>query len=175
MKRRLPGALALLLVFALRSGAASPPPVWPLALEEAALRYRASLAAEQEAVRTSSLKSSFGVEETMQFDLATHACHRGPGQAWRDYGAPSFTGATGDDARVRYPYRLQFRQALTLEEMFQKPWREGSDGEIEVVFRRTAEGWKPGPAKDLLVRKEDASKKGTKDGDPRKSGGRKSR
>jgi hypothetical protein len=64
---------------------------------------------------------------------------------------------------VRYAYRVWFRQALTLEEMFGKPWREGNDGLIQVEFRQNGKRWVPFGKKELLDRKEGA-------GDPRQRG-----
>ncbi len=123
----------------------------PDGLAAAAEAYQAVLNAEQAAVRGATLASPRGIEQTVQFDLSTHACHRGPGQAYREYGPPRCL-PPGDDGvvAVRYPYRLFFRRALTLEELFEQPWEEGSDGILQVRFGREDDRWIPLGRKEIL-------------------------
>jgi hypothetical protein len=137
-------------------------PPWPDGLEAAAATYRRTLNASEELIRDGTLTQPRGIEETLQFDRETHGCHRGPAHAYRDYGAPEpgvrhekggkgrKGSAKGETARVRYPYRVFYRQALTLEALFEKPWKEGSEGAVEVEFRRTERGWEPGLKQEAL-------------------------
>ena len=129
----------------------------PEGLIAAASSYRESLNSAQELIRAGSLQSPLGTEETVQFDLTTHACHRGPGQAYRVYGDPECqSAAAAAKRRVLYPFRVYFRQALTLQELFRKPWREGSDGYLQVEFKREGSTWLAVTKKELLDRKEGA-------------------
>lgn len=137
MAGRALGALAALLLL----GAAGPEA--PLAdgfegrpgLAEAARAYRQVLQAEQDDVRGSELASPRGVEQVVQFDLASHACHRGPGQAYREYEEPAVRqGEAGAAVAVRYPFRIFYRKALTLDELFRAGWEEGTPGALEVRF-----------------------------------------
>lgn len=188
-------ALVMLLPAALLWGAAPAArgEGWPEGLAAAAEEHRQTLNRKQAATRDGTLASPVGVEESVQFDLQNHACHRGPAQAYREYGepdrAPAEPGRSGrvavlggeERARVRYPYRVWFRQALTLEEMFAKPWREGNDGSIEVEFRRSGKGWIAFGKKELLGRGEEkqepkrsgeGSERGVGQRSPREGGGR---
>ena len=108
----------------------------PALLEEAEL-YRAALEVTQRAVRESGPTSPLGVEETVQFDKREHSCHRGPGQAYRVFDEPACLPARPDGrVPVRFPYRLFFRKALTLDALFEKEWKPGSDGILQVQFAR---------------------------------------
>ncbi|GAB4247344.1 hypothetical protein [Deferrisoma sp.] len=138
-----------LILGAAAAGAAPCPP----GLEAAARAYRDGLNAEQEAIRTSTPEAPAGVEETVFFELGAHACHRGPGQAYRVYGPPECEeAAAGGRAAVRYPYELFFRRALTLEELFRKPWQPGSDGILRVEFEREGDTdrWVPVGRREVL-------------------------
>ncbi|GAB4258225.1 MAG: hypothetical protein Kow0092_05700 [Deferrisomatales bacterium] len=124
----------------------------PPALGESAAAYRATLNEEQRAIRDSTLDSPRGIEETVQFDLGAHACHRGPGQAYREYGEPECVPAEEPDtARVRFPYRLAFRKALTLDALFGKEWQRGSDGLLQVTFQREGGRWLPVARREVLT------------------------
>lgn len=104
-------------------------------LAEAARAYGQVLQAEQDEVRGSELSSPRGVEEVVQFDLASHACHRGPGQAYREYEEPAVRqGEAGEAVAVRYLFRVFYRKALTLDELFGAGWEEGTPGALEVRF-----------------------------------------
>ncbi|MBI5015184.1 MAG: hypothetical protein HZB55_06795 [Deltaproteobacteria bacterium] len=142
---------------------------WPPGLEAAADAYRRTLNASEEPIRNGTLAAPRGIEEALQFDRETHGCHRGPAHAYRDYGAPEPPApspkspkAAGKMAavRVRYPYRVFYRQALTLEALFEKPWKEGSEGAVEVEFRRTERGWEPGLKSERLGDPTKSSKPG---------------
>lgn len=123
----------------------------PEGLGTAAEAYRRALAEEQRAVRESTLASPVGIEETVQFDLGNHACHRGPGQAYREFAAPECLVPRPDGrVPVRYRYRLFFRRALTLEELFARPWEEGSDGIVEALFEPDGARWVPVSKREVL-------------------------
>lgn len=131
------GALAALLLLGSAGPAACPAAGFEgrTGLAEAARAYGQVLQAEQDAVRGSELASPKGVEQVVQFDLASHACHRGPGQAYREYQEPAVRqGAAGEAAAVRYPFRVFYRRALTLDELFRAEWQEGTPGALEVRF-----------------------------------------
>ncbi len=124
-------------------------------LQEAARAMRQTMQQEQEVIRTSSLASPEGVEETVQFDLGAHACHRGPGQAYRVFGEPACHPADAEGlVPVRYLYALQYRKALTLDELFAAAWQEGSDGMQQVKFQREGERWIPVARKEILLQLE---------------------
>ena len=132
---------------------------WPEGLEAAAAMYRGTLNTSEELIRAGTLTQPRGIEEALQFDRETHGCHRGPAHAYREYGEPdppsapvkrSKAAAKVESVRVRYPYRVFYRQALTLEALFDKPWKEGSEGAVEVEFRRTERGWEPGLKREAL-------------------------
>lgn len=147
--------MRLLLVLAALLAAAAPAgAAWPEGLEAAASSYRSTLNDVEVLIREGTLAEPRGIEEALQFDKETHGCHRGPAHAYREYGAPEPIAPKGtakaDRARVRYPYRVFYRQALTLEALFEKPWKEGSEGAVAVEFRRTPRGWEPGLKTELL-------------------------
>jgi hypothetical protein len=113
--------------------------------------YRQALQAEQHRIRDSGAEEPRGVEETVQFDVPSHACHRGPGQAYREFGAPACEpGSPGQASVVRYPFALFFRKALTLEALYAKDWEEGSDGAFEVVFEKEGDRWVPVSRREVL-------------------------
>jgi len=134
----------------------------PPGLAAAAAAYGATLGLEQGAIRDSSLGSPLGVEETVQFNLADHACHRGPGQAYREFGAPVCLPPAGQSNRsVRYPFQLYFRKALTLEALYQASWEPGSDGALQVEFEAEGKGWIPVARREVLPQLE--GNRGAKD------------
>ncbi len=133
----------------LPSGAAACPPD----LLESARAYRDRLNAEGQAVRTSSADAPLGVEETVFFDLAAHACHKGPGQTYRVYGEPKCADPGGEGRiTMDLPYRLFFRRALTLPELYSQPWKPGTDGVLRVEFEREQGGgrWVPVGRREVL-------------------------
>ncbi len=145
-RRAFPWALVVLLWAA---GAAWPAEC-PPALTAAAEAYRQRLDAQQQAIRGSGPDAPLGVEPTMMFDRASHGCHEGRGQAYRVYRAFRCTEVGEDEAVVRYPYRLFFRRALTLEELFGRAWEQGSDGILEVRFQREGDRWVPVSRREVL-------------------------
>lgn len=151
MRRVAAGLLFVTLAAAV--GAAESP--CPPGLAAAAEAMWQTMQREQELIRDSTLASPQGVEETVQFDLGAHACHRGPGQAYRIFGEPQCM--TADDRGripVRYPYELRYRKALTLDELFGKPWQPGSDGLQQVAFEPEGERWVPVARKEVLIQLE---------------------
>lgn len=147
--------IALFLVLAGSTAAAAEDIPCPPGLPEAARVMRQTMQQEQEVIRTSSLASPEGVEETVQFDLGAHACHRGPGQAYRVFGEPTCRPADAEGlVPVRYLYELQYRKALTLDELFAEEWQAGSDGLLQVKFQREEESWIPVARKELLLQLE---------------------
>jgi hypothetical protein len=159
------GALAALLL--LGPTAASPADGFEgrAGLAEAARAYRQVLQEEQDAVRGSELASPRGVEQVVQFDLASHACHRGPGQAYRAYEEPAVRqGDAGEAVAVRYPFRVFYRKALTLDELFRSGWEEGTPGALEVRFepepREEGEAprWVPISRREVLPQLEGGSR-----------------
>lgn len=131
------GALAALLLLGAAAPVAHPADGFEgrPGLAAAARAYGQVLQAEQDEVRGSELSSPRGVEQVVQFDLASHACHRGPGQAYREYEAPAVRqGDAGEAVAVRYPFRIFYRKALTLDELFRAGWEEGTPGALEVRF-----------------------------------------
>ncbi len=147
MPQRLPVWTLVALLWA--AGSAWPAEC-PPALTAAAEAYRQRLNREQEAVRKSTLSAPRGVEGTMMFDRASHGCHEGKGQAYRVYETFRCTEGDGGTAVVRYPYRLFFRRAPTVEELFEKPWKPGSDGILEVEFQREGNRWIPVSRREVL-------------------------
>lgn len=147
--------LGSVLLLAAVTASASAQEACPPGLAAAAALMGQTMQQEQEVIRTSSLQSPEGVEETVQFDLGAHACHRGPGQAYRVFGEPACQHPD-DQGRVpvRYPYRLQYRKALTLDELFRQEWQEGSDGVQQVLFEREADRWIPVGRKEILLQLE---------------------
>jgi len=127
----------------------------PPGLAAAAALMGQTMQQEQEVIRAASLDRPEGIEETVQFDLGAHACHRGPGQAYRVFGEPACR-PPDDQGRVpvRYPYRLQYRKALTLDELFRQEWQEGSDGAQQVLFEREGDRWIPVGRKEVLLQLE---------------------
>ena len=147
--------IALLLLLAGSAAVAAEDVPCSPGLQEAARAMRQTMQQEQEVIRVSSLASPEGVEETVQFDLGAHACHRGPGQAYRVFGEPTCRPADAEGlVPVRYLYELQYRKALTLDELFAKEWQEGSEGLQQVKFQREGERWIPVERKDLLLQLE---------------------
>lgn len=152
MRSAAAAALAFWLVPAAWAGGACPP-----GLLEAAQAQGETLEARERAVRGSTLALPEGVEETVQFDLAAHACHRGPGQAYREYGEPVCLAAgEGERVRVRYPYRVFYRRALTLDGLFRAAWEEGTPGALQVEFEPEPGGrpevprWVPVSRREVL-------------------------
>ncbi|MDF1552419.1 MAG: hypothetical protein P1P84_05120 [Deferrisomatales bacterium] len=146
-------ALALLLAGSAALAAGDVP--CPPGLPEAAQAMRRTMQQEQEVIRASSLAAPEGVEETVQFDLGAHACHRGPGQAYRVFGEPTCRPADAAGlVPVRYPYELQYRKALTLDELFAQEWKEGSDGLQQVQFQLEGGRWLPVARKEVLLQLE---------------------
>ncbi len=146
---RLVGAVAVVAALgaAPLPGAAGCPP----GLEEAAEAYRQAMNREQAQIRASTRESPRGVEATMVFDRASHGCHRAPGQAYREFGPPEcLEPRQGRRVAVRFPYRLFFRKALTLEELFERDWEPGSDGILQVIFEREGERWVPVARREVL-------------------------
>ena len=145
--------LALLLAVAATGAAAQE--ACPPGLAAAVAVMGQTMQEEQERILTSSLDRPEGVEETVQFDLGAHACHRGPGQAYRVFGEPACR-PPDDQGRVpvRYPYQLQYRKALTLDELFRQAWQSGSDGVQQVLFEREGERWLPVGRKEVLLQLE---------------------
>ncbi len=136
----------------------------PPGLREAVEAYREGLQAEQHRIRDSRADAPRGVEETVQFDVPSHACHRGPGQAYREFGIPSCEAdGPGQPSVVRYPFALFFRKALTLEAMYAKAWEEGSDGAFEVVFERDADRWVAVSKREVLPTARERAGKGPTD------------
>jgi hypothetical protein len=137
----------LLWVAAARPAAVDCPP----GLREEAEFHRVTLQEAEWAVRDSQLGSARGVTETVQFDLDAHACHRGPGQAYREFDSPVCrAGKANARVPVRYAYRLFYRKALTLEALFKKDWKPGSDGILQVEFAFEGGRWKPVATRELL-------------------------
>ncbi len=137
----------------------------PPGLGAAAEAYRQVLQTEQDQIRNSSTDAPRGVEETVQFDVPSHACHRGPGQAYRRFGVPGCEpNGHGEAGVVRYPFALFFRKALTLEAMYAKDWEEGSDGAFEVVFEKEGDRWVPVSKREVLP----AAREGGAEGPPRR-------
>jgi len=123
----------------------------PPFLAAAAAAYRVVLQQGEDAVRASSQDSPAGIQETVQFDLASHVCHRGPGQAYRAIGEASCLPAgEGGRVSVRYPFQLHYRKALTLEALFQAPWEPGTDGALQVEFEQESERWIPVAKREVL-------------------------
>ncbi len=123
----------------------------PPSLRESIASMQATMEEEEEGIRTSTLEAQRGVEETVQFDLAAHACHRGPGQSYRVFTGHRCLEPDGAGrVPVRYSYELFFRKALTLEELFQKEWEQGSGGLHQVVFEPDGDRWVPAARKDVL-------------------------
>ena len=123
----------------------------PPGLRGAVEAYRKALQAEQHQIRDSRAEAPRGVEETVQFDVPSHACHRGPGQAYREFGVPACEpNGPGQASVARYPFALFFRKALTLEAMYSKDWEEGSDGAFEVVFEEEGDRWVPVSKREVL-------------------------
>ncbi len=135
-------ALALVAALGLVSSAGAQE--CPSGLQSAARDYRRALQEAQHAIRDSGPGAPAGVEETVQFDLASHACHRGPGQAYREFGEPSCRPpGEGVSASVRLPFQVMFRKAPTVEALFQAGWEPGTDGALQVEFEREGERWIP--------------------------------
>ncbi len=141
----------LVLAALLAPGPAAAQAPCPPGLLSAARAQGAELAREEQRVRDSTLASPAGIEETVQFDLSAHSCHRGPGHAYRVFGAPACQ-PRGADGRVdvRYPFQLFYRQALTLDALFAKPWKEGSPGLLQVTFEPQGDRWIPVARRELL-------------------------
>ncbi len=139
----------------------------PPSLAAAAAIYRAALQGEEDAVRGSKPDSPVGIQETVQFSLANHACHRGPGQAYREFGeAVCLPREEGPRASVRYPFQLYFRKALTLEALFAAAWEPGTDGAFEVEFEQEGERWIPVAKREVLPQMEGRSRAGAKGPSP---------
>ena len=166
MRPRLALSTALLAV-CLSAGAAFA--AWPPGsedLEDAAALYRGTLNAREELVRDGTLAQPRGIEEALQFDRETHGCHRGPAHAYRAYGAPDPPPAPAKrpkaaaklaNARIRYPYRVFYRQALTLEERSLLLLRV----DLGLSFAGCAEGLAedgPGPGADAPTRRSGRTK-----------------
>ena len=147
--RRLLGALLAIACLGVPApaGAGGCPP----GLAAAADAYRHGMNREQAEIRTSTRENPRGVEATTVFDRASHGCHRAPGQAYREFGPPECL-EPGDGGRVavRFPYRLFFRKALTLEDLFERDWEPGSDGILQVTFEREGDRWVPVARREVL-------------------------
>jgi hypothetical protein len=123
----------------------------PSGLLEDAQFYRTTLQDVQWAVRDSPAGAARGVVETVQFDRRSHACHEGPGQAYREFGEPVCLPANSEGrVPVRFAYRLFYRQAMTLDALFKKDWKQGSDGAIEVEFEADGGRWIAVGKRELL-------------------------
>ncbi len=142
--------LVLALVFPAGPVAADPAPC-PPGLEAAAELYRQGMNREQAEIRTSTRENPRGVEPTTVFDRASHGCHRAPGQAYREFGPPEcLEPVENGRVPVRLPYRLFFRKALTLEDLFEQEWQPGSDGVLLVTFEQEGDRWIPVARREVL-------------------------
>ncbi len=115
---------------------------WPFGLEEAAKAHFQKLQKKESITRDSTVKDPFGIIPTAAFDRAAHNCHETPGQAYRVYRKPIFIR---EDDRgifiVRAKYLIFSRQADSVEDLFVKPWQEGSDAVLEVHFKVVDGKW----------------------------------
>ncbi len=107
----------------------------PDELVSAARLYRRDLQEAEYEVRDSAAENPMRVEPTMIFDLSAHECHSMPGQTYKVFGPGECKAPRkGGVYKVIYPYNLYYRKAPRQEELFDLPWKEGSDGLWMVKF-----------------------------------------
>jgi len=115
----------------------------PRDLVEAGNAYISELQLFQNKIRQSNAESPLGVQQTMQFDRAAHSCHGGPAQAVKDFGMPRCISSDKEGSFIlKYPYQVHYRQAATVQALYEAPWEKGSDGFLLVEFLRENEKWK---------------------------------
>jgi hypothetical protein len=125
--------------------------IWPAGLEAVATGELARLREAQERIRLATIQAPQGIELTQQYDRANHACHTGPAQSFREFDSPRVRGALeGGRIPVRYPYRLRYRKAATLPELFAKGWSEGTGGQVEIVFGRVGDSWERQSSREVF-------------------------
>jgi hypothetical protein len=115
---------------------------WPSGLEEAAKAHFQKLQKKESITRDSTVKDPLGIVPTAAFDRATHNCHETPGQAYRVYRKPIFIREADRGIYiVRAKYLIFSRQADSVDDLFVKPWQEGSDAVLEVHFKLIDGKW----------------------------------
>jgi hypothetical protein len=111
-------------------------------LAEVAEAFRVELQEMEELIKVSTVENQIGIEPSTTFDLANHSCHNIPGQAYRIYTEGVCETQEELLAVVRYDYKLFYRRAETINEMFKRPFEEGTAGILQVKFEQTGQGWR---------------------------------
>jgi hypothetical protein len=97
------------------------------------------------------MDSPLAIEETVQFDQASHNCHKGPAQSYRVLGEPGCAEDSPEGAvTVSYPFDLYYRQGPDLATLFGRDWEWGSNGFLEVEFRPLDGSWAPASSREVL-------------------------
>ena len=148
------GVLALFLaVFTLLAvaGPLSAAGPWPEGLREAVNSYFQTLQVTDYRTRDSTLEEPLGIQPMTEFDRAGHKCHEVPGQVYRVYKIPSSYNQDQDDTfLVRSRFKLFYRQADSIAEVFSTSWGQGSDGAIQVRFKQVDGTWEVVESRELL-------------------------
>lgn len=131
-----------------RAQAAEP---WPEGLKEAASSHLADLQARELKIRDSSMLEPLGVVPANIFDRASHKCHEGSGQQYRQFGQPVYIGR-GDDGvhLVQTAIQVFYRQGAGLAELYEQPWRTGTDMVFQISFHRKPGGWQAVLERELI-------------------------
>ncbi len=124
---------------------------WPEGLKEAVYSYFQTHQVTEYRTRDSTLEEPLGVQPMTSFDRASHKCHEIPGQVYRVYKIPSSYSKDQDDTFVvRSRFKLFYRQADSIAEVFSLPWGQGSDGAIQVRFEHVDGNWEVVEKRELL-------------------------
>ena len=124
---------------------------WPEGLREAVHSYFQTLQITDYRTRDSTLAEPLGIQPMTEFDRAGHKCHEVPGQVYRIYKIPGyFSEDTDGSFLVRSRFDLFFRQAESIAQIFSEPWEQGSDGAIQVRFKKVDGSWESVEKRELL-------------------------
>ena len=124
---------------------------WPEGFKEAVYSYFQTLQVTEYRTRDSTLEEPLGVQPMTSFDRASHKCHEIPGQVYRVYKIPSSYSQDQDDTfLVRSRFKLFYRQADSIAEVFSTSWGQGSDGAIQVRFKQVDGTWEVVESRELL-------------------------
>jgi len=106
-------------------------------------RHRELMQEEAFRIRDATADAPRGVERVQVFDRVTHDCHDAPAQVYRVYGEGVCAEALPDNTvAVHYPFRLLYRKAERVEELFAVLGR-GHRRQVQVRFERREEGGFP--------------------------------
>ena len=152
-RRVFPATAVMILVSAVTAvspGTSSAAGNWPEGLKEAVNSYFQALQVTEYRTRDSTLDEPLGIQPMTSFDRASHKCHEVPGQVYRIYKVPNYFREEPGAYYVRSKFRLFYRQAEEIAEIFARPWEQGSDGVIRVRFEQVDGMWEAVEKREVL-------------------------